>query len=281
MRALVQRVTRARRDASTARASPPSAPGCSSCSASPTTTAEEEADRLADKLRALRVFADAEGRMNEPLGDREVLCVSQFTLYGDARKGNRPSYVAAARARARRAAVRAGLRAARRAARRVRRADGGRAGQRRPGDPPASSFDYASAADAARERFVCRFAAEPPQEALPYGRWADTLQAEFLAACLRSTPRARTSARPRLRWFPDRTWNGRTYVPVDGAHTTDSRCSATSHSSPATDGGRRASATSRPAPTSPTSWRSATGLADGPLRRGGRRLARRERRPRP
>ena len=56
-----------------------------------------EADRLADKVRALRVFADAEGRMNEPLGDREVLCVSQFTLSGDARKGNRPSYVAAAR----------------------------------------------------------------------------------------------------------------------------------------------------------------------------------------
>ena len=56
-----------------------------------------EADRLADKVRALRVFPDAEGRMNEPLGDRGVLCVSQFTLYGDARKGNRPSYVAAAR----------------------------------------------------------------------------------------------------------------------------------------------------------------------------------------
>ena len=57
----------------------------------------DTADRLADKVRALRVFTDAEGRMNEPLGDREVLCVSQFTLYGDARKGNRPSYVAAAR----------------------------------------------------------------------------------------------------------------------------------------------------------------------------------------
>ncbi len=55
------------------------------------------ADRLADKVRALRVFADAVGRMNDALGDREVLCVSQFTLYGDARKGNRPSYVAAAR----------------------------------------------------------------------------------------------------------------------------------------------------------------------------------------
>jgi D-aminoacyl-tRNA deacylase len=59
--------------------------------------AEAQADRLADRLRALRIFPDADGRMNEPLGDREVLCVSQFTLYGDARKGNRPSYVAAAR----------------------------------------------------------------------------------------------------------------------------------------------------------------------------------------
>jgi D-aminoacyl-tRNA deacylase len=55
------------------------------------------ADKLADKVRKLRVFADADGRMNEPLGDRQVLCVSQFTLYGDARKGNRPTYVDAAR----------------------------------------------------------------------------------------------------------------------------------------------------------------------------------------
>jgi D-tyrosyl-tRNA(Tyr) deacylase len=57
----------------------------------------EEADRLAEKVGKLRIFDDAEGRMNEPLGEREVLCVSQFTLYGDARKGNRPSYVGAAR----------------------------------------------------------------------------------------------------------------------------------------------------------------------------------------
>jgi D-tyrosyl-tRNA(Tyr) deacylase len=57
---------------------------------------ETEAEWLAAKVRALRVFADADGRMNEPLGEREVLCVSQFTLYGDVRRGNRPSYVAAA-----------------------------------------------------------------------------------------------------------------------------------------------------------------------------------------
>ncbi len=54
------------------------------------------ADKLAEKIRALRIFNDADGRMNEPLGEREILCVSQFTLYGDARKGNRPSFVAAA-----------------------------------------------------------------------------------------------------------------------------------------------------------------------------------------
>lgn len=53
-------------------------------------------DRLADKVAALRIFEDAAGKMNDPLGERQVLVVSQFTLYGDARKGNRPSFVAAA-----------------------------------------------------------------------------------------------------------------------------------------------------------------------------------------
>jgi D-aminoacyl-tRNA deacylase len=57
---------------------------------------ERDGDWLADKVKALRIFPDAEGRMNEPLGDRQVLCVSQFTLYGDARRGNRPSFVDAA-----------------------------------------------------------------------------------------------------------------------------------------------------------------------------------------
>ena len=56
----------------------------------------EEADRLADRVRALRVFDDEQGRMNEALEDREILCVSQFTLYADTRKGNRPSFVGAA-----------------------------------------------------------------------------------------------------------------------------------------------------------------------------------------
>ncbi|MGA2470438.1 MAG: D-aminoacyl-tRNA deacylase [Solirubrobacteraceae bacterium] len=56
----------------------------------------ECADRLAAKVTALRVFADADGRMNEPLGDREVLCVSQFTLYADTSRGTRPSFVDAA-----------------------------------------------------------------------------------------------------------------------------------------------------------------------------------------
>lgn len=58
---------------------------------------DADCDRLADKVAALRIFPDAEGKMNEPLGERDVLVVSQFTLYGDASRGNRPSYVTAAR----------------------------------------------------------------------------------------------------------------------------------------------------------------------------------------
>ena len=57
---------------------------------------EAVCDRLAEKVLSLRVFADAEGRMNEPLGRRELLCVSQFTLLADTRRGNRPSFTAAA-----------------------------------------------------------------------------------------------------------------------------------------------------------------------------------------
>jgi D-tyrosyl-tRNA(Tyr) deacylase len=59
---------------------------------------QAEADRLASKLLALRVFEDEAGKMNLSVREvgGEVLCVSQFTLYGDTRKGNRPSFVEAA-----------------------------------------------------------------------------------------------------------------------------------------------------------------------------------------
>ena len=59
---------------------------------------EADADRLCSKLAALRVFADDDGRMNLSVSDvgGEVLVVSNFTVYGDARKGNRPSFVEAA-----------------------------------------------------------------------------------------------------------------------------------------------------------------------------------------
>ena len=95
MRALVQRVSQAAVDVEGERVSQ-IGPGLLVLLGVSVDDGPEQADRLADKVRALRVFEDAEGRMNEPLGEREVLCVSQFTLYGDARKGNRPSFVAAA-----------------------------------------------------------------------------------------------------------------------------------------------------------------------------------------
>ena len=95
MRALVQRVSRASVSVDGRQVSA-IGPGLLVLLGVARSDGEREADWLADKVRALRVFPDAEGRMNEPLGEREVLCVSQFTLYGDARRGNRPSYVEAA-----------------------------------------------------------------------------------------------------------------------------------------------------------------------------------------
>jgi len=95
MRALVQRVTRAAVAVDGAEIAA-IGPGLLVLLGVGQGDGDDEADRLADKVAKLRVFDDAEGRMNEPLGSREVLCVSQFTLYGDTRRGNRPSWTDAA-----------------------------------------------------------------------------------------------------------------------------------------------------------------------------------------
>jgi D-aminoacyl-tRNA deacylase len=95
MRALVQRVSQAAVDVEGERVAQ-IGPGILVLLGVSRTDGTEQADQLASKVRALRIFDDAEGRMNEPLGKREALCVSQFTLYGETRKGNRPSYMKAA-----------------------------------------------------------------------------------------------------------------------------------------------------------------------------------------
>jgi D-aminoacyl-tRNA deacylase len=95
MRALVQRVSRAAVSVD-GRVTAQIGPGLLVLLDVSRTDDQASAERLAQKVRSLRVFDDDAGRMNEPLGAREILCVSQFTLYGDTHRGNRPSYVAAA-----------------------------------------------------------------------------------------------------------------------------------------------------------------------------------------
>jgi D-tyrosyl-tRNA(Tyr) deacylase len=95
MRALVQRVSQAAVDVEGERVAQ-IGPGMLVLLGVSRDDTEAEADRLAEKVRALRIFDDADGRMNEPLGDRDVLCVRQFTLYADTRKGNRPGFSSAA-----------------------------------------------------------------------------------------------------------------------------------------------------------------------------------------
>ena len=65
------------------------------------------------------------------------------------------------------------------------------------------------------DRFVISFAAEPPQEGLPYGRWAETLKGHFLTACNTIDTEGEEIGEPgEIAWFPDRTYAGRTYVPA-------------------------------------------------------------------
>ncbi len=71
------------------------------------------------------------------------------------------------------------------------------------------------------ERFVISFAAEPPQEPLPYGRWADTLGEHFHQACRDlDSEGADLGEAGEIAWFPDRSWNARTYVPGVARTTT-------------------------------------------------------------
>jgi hypothetical protein len=63
------------------------------------------------------------------------------------------------------------------------------------------------------ERLLPRFAAEPPQEELPYGRWQERLSEEFLAAALALESDEDLGEPGPIAWYPDRTWHGRTYVP--------------------------------------------------------------------
>jgi hypothetical protein len=65
------------------------------------------------------------------------------------------------------------------------------------------------------ERFVPRFAAEPPQEDLPYGRWEERLRQELLGAALTLDAEPEDLGEPgAIAWYPDRTWHGHTYVPA-------------------------------------------------------------------
>ena len=95
MRALVQRVTRASVSVAGERIAE-IGPGLLVLLGVAPDDTVEVADRLADRVRALRIFEDGDGRMNEALGRRDALCVSQFTLYADTTRGNRPGFGGAA-----------------------------------------------------------------------------------------------------------------------------------------------------------------------------------------
>ncbi|MDH3295870.1 MAG: D-aminoacyl-tRNA deacylase [Acidimicrobiia bacterium] len=98
MRALVQRVERAKVTVDGDIAGE-IGPGLCVLIGVTTDDTGEKARRMAAKLWKLRIFDDVEGKMNLSVADvgGELLVVSQFTLYGDATRGNRPSYIEAAR----------------------------------------------------------------------------------------------------------------------------------------------------------------------------------------
>ena len=146
-------------------------------------------------------------------------------------------------------------------------------------DGPVTILLRALACGACRleERFVPRFAAEPPQEQLPYGRWAETLRAEFLAVCLAVDGEEEVGEPGDIVWYPDRTWHGRTFVPATARTSTGPSCSATSFA-PAAARRRPTSTrsrTPRPRPPRPTP----TGASTSATRSSGYGAARRARSP--
>ena len=206
--------------------------------------------------------------MNEPLGEREVLCVSQFTLYGDTRKGNRPAYVDAARPEVaeplyERFCERLNAQ---------RGVFGAHMDVELVNDGPVTVLIEVRPLGF-RRMPICRFAAEPPQGGLPP---EETLQAEFLAACLRveteeDDPDLGTAGE--IHWFPDRTWSGRTYVPATARTDTGPRALRLR----VLRARRRAERALRLGRLHARHRRGAPRVADGHLPGGRRRLARRAR----
>ena len=70
------------------------------------------------------------------------------------------------------------------------------------------------------ERPIPRYAAEPPQESVPYGRWAEALAEHFLGACASIEAEEEIGEPGAIDWFPDRTWSGRIYVPATAPTST-------------------------------------------------------------
>jgi hypothetical protein len=88
------------------------------------------------------------------------------------------------------------------------------------------------------DRPVMTFAAEPPQDELPYGRWADRLRVEFLAACLRIDDEGEDLGQAGdIVWYPDRTWGGRTFVPATSRTSTGYELYGHVSFTPGADGG--------------------------------------------
>ena len=282
MRALVQRVERAARDASAASGSRRSAPACSSCSGSRTTTRGGRRPAGRQGARAARLRGRR--RADERAARRRARCSAsrQFTLYGDARKGNRPAYVAAARPEhAEPLYERFCERAGRRSAARFGAHMDGRAGQRRPGD--AAARGYAVGCRAPCRPTSASSAASPPsrrRSRCPTAAGPRPCRPSSSRRACGSTTRARTSARPASSTLVPRPHVERAHVRARRPRATANGFELFGYVSFTPGDGRT---TSRRTSTRWADFTDETAerqprLADGPQRGGRRRLARRGRR---